>query len=286
MRILVTGAGGLLGGEVLRRLDARGHPSIACDRRMLDITDAARAREVVLRSAPDAIIHCAAFTNVDAAESDPTLAFSVNEAGTANLARAAAEAGARFVCVSTDYVFDGEATQPYTPDAPTNPLNAYGKSKLAGEQAAQLAGDWLVARVSWVYGRGGSNFGSRLLERARTGETIRAFTDLCSVPTWVGSAADTLLRLLENEAPSGIYHANNAGAASWYEFACAALALADLDAAVEPTSIADVDLPATRPRYSAMDVSATERVAGAIPDWRSALASAVAADLTHSVTHG
>src|SRR5690606_32306022 len=128
----------------------RGHEAVACDRRMLDITDAARAREVVLRSAPDAIVHCAAFTNVDAAESSPELAFRVNEEGTANMARAAAEAGSRFMCVSTDYVFDGEATEPYKPDAPTNPLSVYGKSKLGGEEAARLAGDWMVARVSWV----------------------------------------------------------------------------------------------------------------------------------------
>lgn len=275
MRVLVTGAGGLLGREIVRQLAAGGHEAIACDRRMLDITDGPQAREVVLRSAADAIVHCAAFTNVDAAESAEDEAFRVNADGTANVARAAGEAGARFMCVSTDYVFDGESTEPYRPDSPTNPLSVYGKSKLGGEEAARLAGDWIVARVSWVYGRGGTNFGSRALDRARAGETLRAFTDLRSVPTWVGDAAGTLIRLLEVDAPSGVYHANNAGETTWYEFACAALRQAQVEALVEPTRAADIDLPAPRPRYSVMDVSGTECAVGAVRSWSDALAAAV-----------
>ncbi|HSK19330.1 MAG TPA: dTDP-4-dehydrorhamnose reductase [Longimicrobiales bacterium] len=279
MRILVTGAGGLLGRDVVRQLGQRGHEAIACDRRMLDITDAARAGEVVLRSAPDAVLHCAAFTNVDAAESSPDDAFRVNVDGTENIARAAAAAGARFMYVSTDYVFDGESAQPYRPDAARNPLSVYGRSKLGGEDAARLAGDWIVARVSWVYGRGGSNFGSRALDRARAGETLRAFTDLLSVPTWVSDAAATLLTLFERSAPSGVYHANNAGGATWYDFALAALAAAGVEATVEPTSIADANLPATRPRYSVMDVSATAALVGPVRTWSDALTAAVAGGL-------
>ena len=283
MRVLVTGAGGLLGREVVRQLGERGHQAVPCDRRMLDITDAARAREVVLRSAPDAVLHCAAFTNVDAAESSPSDAYRVNVDGTANVARAAGEAGARFMYVSTDYVFDGEATEPYRPDSPTNPLSVYGKSKLGGEEAARLAGDWLVGRVSWVYGRGGSNFGSRVLERARAGEPIRAFTDLFSVPTWVSDAATTLLTLFECSAPSGVYHANNAGGTTWYDFACEALELAGISATVERTSVADVDLPAVRPRYSVLGVAETEHVIGSVRDWREALRGAVGSGLTSAV---
>ena len=279
MRILVTGAGGLLGREVVRQLGERGHESIACDRRALDITDASCARDVVLRSAPTAVLHCAAFTNVDAAESSPDDAFRVNIDGTENVARAAAEAGARFMYVSTDYVFDGEATAPYRHDSKPNPLSVYGKSKLGGEEAARLAGDWIVARVSWVYGRGGANFGSRALDRARAGETLHAFTDLLSVPTWVSDAAGTLLTLFERSAPSGVYHANNAGGATWYDFARAALDGAGVEATVEPTSIADVSLPAARPRYSVMDVSATEALVGPVRSWSDALAAAVAGGL-------
>ncbi|HSJ32915.1 MAG TPA: dTDP-4-dehydrorhamnose reductase [Longimicrobiales bacterium] len=279
MRILVTGAGGLLGREVVRQLGERGHTAIACDRLALDITDATNARDVVLRSAPDAVLHCAAFTNVDAAESSPELAFRVNVDGTENVARAAAEAGARFMYVSTDYVFNGEATEPYKPDSKPNPLSVYGRSKLGGEEAARLAGDWIVARVSWVYGRGGSNFGSRALDRARAGETLRAFTDLLSVPTWVSDAASTLLTLFERSAPSGVYHANNAGGATWYDFALAALAGAGVEATVEPTSIDDVRLPAARPRYSVMDVSETEKLVGPVRTWSDALAAAVAGGL-------
>ena len=279
MRVLVTGAGGLLGGELVRQLGQRGHEGIACDRRMLDITDAARARDVVLRSSPDAVLHCAAFTNVDAAESAPSDAYRVNVDGTQNVARAAAEAGARFMYVSTDYVFDGEATEPYRPDSRPNPLGVYGKSKLGGEEAARLAGNWIVGRVSWVYGRGGSNFGSRVLERARAGETIRAFTDLFSAPTWVSDAAATLLTLFERSAPSGVYHANNASGTTWYDFALAALTGAAVEATVEPTSIADANLPAVRPRYSVMDVSATEAIVGPMRCWSDALTAAVAGGL-------
>lgn len=279
MRVLVTGAGGLLGREVVRQLGERGHDAVACDRRMLDITDALRAREVVLSSAPDAIVHCAAFTNVDAAETASDVAFRVNVGGTENMARAADEAGARFMYISTDYVFDGEATEPYEPDAPVNPLSVYGKSKAGGEEAARLAGDWIVARVSWVYGRGGTNFGSRVLDRARAGEVIRAFTDLRSAPTWVCDAAGTLIRLLEVDAPSGVYHANNGGGTTWYEFACEAVRCAGLSATIEPTRISDVDLPATRPRYSVMDVKVTQQVAGPGHRWDGAMSMAIAGGL-------
>ena len=275
MRVLVTGAGGLLGREVVRQLGARGHDAIPCVRATLDITDDARARDVLSTARPDAVLHCAAFTNVDAAESSADEAFRVNVDGTANVARAAAHVGARFMCVSTDYVFDGESTEPYRPDSPTNPLSVYGKSKLGGEEAARLAGDWIVARVSWVYGKGGTNFGSRALDRVRQGETLRAFTDLRSVPTWVSDAAVTLIRLFEVGAPGGVYHANNAGATTWYDFARLAVQCAGVTATVEPTRIADIDLPAMRPRYSVMDVSGTEQHVGRIGEWTDALRSAI-----------
>jgi dTDP-4-dehydrorhamnose reductase len=279
VRVLVTGAGGLLGREVVRQLGERGHEAVACDRRALDITQAARAREIVSRSRPDAVLHCAAFTNVDAAESAPAEAFRVNVDGTEHVARAAAEAGARFMYVSTDYVFDGESSEPYRPDSPVHPLSVYGRSKVGGEQAARLAGDWLVARVSWMYGCGGANFGSRALARARAGQTLHAFTDLRSVPTWVRDAAVNLIRLFERSAPCGMYHANNAGDTTWYHFALEALRLAGVNGVVEPTRAADADLPAARPRYSVMDVSETAAVVGLMRDWKHALSAAVAGGL-------
>lgn len=271
----MTGAGGMLGREAVRQLHERGHNVVACDRLALDITDAARASAVLADARPDAVLHCAAFTNVDAAESDPEQAFRVNVEGTTNVARAAREVGARFMYVSTDYVFDGQTSEPYRPDAPTNPLGVYGRSKLEGERVALLAPDTLIARTSWVYGQGGINFPSRLLGLARAGERIRAIVDQRSVPTWVHDTADVMIRLLEQRAPTGIYHVNSSGSASWYEFASEAVALAGLDVQVESVSVDELRLPAARPHYSAMDVSSTERAVGPIRSWSAALAAAV-----------
>lgn len=275
MRVLVTGAGGLLGSEVVRTLARRGHEALPCARADLDITDRHAARRTVAGTAPDAILHCAAYTAVDQAERQPDLAFRVNAEGTAHVARAAAATGSRFVYVSTDYVFDGESEVPYTTDARPNPLSVYARSKVEGEAAARLAGDWMVARVSWVYGRGGRTFGSQALERARAGETVRAFIDMESAPTWVHDAADTLVQLLERNAPVGIYHANNAGGTSWYDFVREALARAGVTGAVEPTRVADLNLPARRPRYSVMDVSGTEAAVGSVRDWKDAVSDAI-----------
>jgi dTDP-4-dehydrorhamnose reductase len=265
----------MLGGEAVRQLHGRGHEVVACDRRSLDITNEVQASAVVSGECPAAVLHCAGFTNVDAAESDPDQAFRVNVEGTANVARAASEAGARFLYVSTDYVFDGESQEPYRPDSCTKPLGIYGRTKLEGERAALLAEDRLIARTSWVYGKGGSNFPSRLLDLARSGARIRAIVDQRSVPTWVHDTADVMIRLLEQRAPGGMYHANSSGSASWYEFASEAVALAGLDVQVEPVTVRELGLPAPRPRYSVLDVSGTERVVGPIRTWNDALAAAV-----------
>lgn len=275
MKVLVTGAGGLLGREVVRQLGERGHEAIACDRRMLDITDARAADVVICAEEPKAIIHCAAFTNVDAAEADADSARIINVDGTANVALAAAKVGARLMYVSTDYVFDGKASEPYSPDAPTNPLGIYGRTKVEGEQAARLAQDTVIARTSWLYGRGGSNFASRALARARAGEPLRAIVDQRSVPTWVNDAADVMIRLLEHDIPAGVYHACNGGSASWLEWASAAVDDACLSVQVEPVCVKDLDLPAARPPYSVLDVRSTAAVVGGIRDWSAALAAAV-----------
>jgi dTDP-4-dehydrorhamnose reductase len=265
----------MLGREAVRQLHGRGHEVVACDRRALDITDAVRSFDVVTAERPAAVLHCAAFTNVDAAESDPEQAFRVNVEGTTNVARAACEAGARFMYVSTDYVFDGESAEPYRPDSPVNPLGTYARSKLGGERAAQLAKNALIARTSWVYAKGGSNFPSRLLDLARAGGRVRAIVDQRSVPTWVHDAADVMIRLLERDAPAGIHHASNAGNASWYEFACEAVTRAGLNSDVEAVRVDDLGLPARRPGYSVLDVTATERLVGPIRSWGDALAQAI-----------
>jgi dTDP-4-dehydrorhamnose reductase len=275
VRVLVTGAGGMLGGVAVRQLGARGHDVVACDRHVLDITNELQVRTVITRARPDAVLHCAAYTAVDMAESEPDVAHAVNAVGAAHVSDAAAAVGARFVYVSTDYVFDGAQSEPYAADAPTAPLGVYARTKLAGELAALAHDTGIVVRISWVYGKGGKTFGSRLLDNARTGQTIRAIADQRSVPSWVEDVAETLIRLLERNAPAGIYHASNSGGASWYEFAREAVRLARLTADVEPVDLADLPMPAPRPHYSVLDVSATERLIGPIRSWNDALAAAV-----------
>jgi len=260
-----------LRAELLRR----DHDVVALDRAALDVTDP-RAVLFALRAVrPDVVIQCAAHTRVDDAEHEEELALRVNATGAAHVARACREIGARFLYPSTDYVFDGAATAPYAPDAPTAPINAYGRTKLAAEAAAREAGDFLVVRTAWLYGAGGRNFVASILERARAGQPLRVVDDQRGSPTWTGSLAAAIAALLEAGAPAGIYHATNAGETTWYGLAVAALELAGIDAPVPPVSSDEFMRPARRPRYSVLDCSATTALIGPLPHWRDALAAAL-----------
>jgi dTDP-4-dehydrorhamnose reductase len=279
VNVLVTGAAGMLARAACAVLDTRGHDSVPLDRIALDVTDAAAVTAAVDRVRPDAVVHCAAFTAVDAAESDEAQAFAVNAAATAALARACRRHGARLVYPSTDYVFDGAAETPYRPDSPTSPLNAYGRSKLAGEEAALTGCDALVVRTSWLYGPGGRNFVTTILDRARAGETLRVVDDQLGAPTTTRDLARVLILLLELGAPSGIYHATNEGETTWYGLARAAAGLAGIPADIRPCSTAEFPRPAVRPAYSVLDCSATWSVTGPAPHWRDALARSLAEGL-------
>lgn len=277
MRVLITGAAGMLAQTARAEFLARGHQVDALDRAALDITDAAAVDDVVRALRPDAVLQGAAYTRVDDAERDEPAAHFVNATATAHLARACRTVGARLVYPSTDYVFDGRATSPYTPDAPTAPLGAYGRSKLAGEVAARGAGEWLVVRTSWLYGAGGKNFVDTILERARQGEALRVVADQRGSPTWTGDLARVIATLLERQAPSGVYHATNRGETTWYGLAVEALRLAGGDAAVAPVPTTEFLRPAPRPAYSVLDCAATEAIVGEIPGWREGLAAYVSA---------
>lgn len=277
MRVLVTGAGGMLARAVREEFARRGHDVVALDRAALDVTDEAAVRRALHEHRPAAVLHCAAYTRVDDAEAEEALAFAVNAEAARHVARACREVGARFVYPSTDYVFDGRAATPYHPEAPTSPLNAYGRSKRAGEAAAAEAGDHLVVRTSWLFDGRGRNFVTTILERARRGERLRVVEDQRGSPTWAGTLAWILAGLLERRAPSGIYHAANRGETTWYGLAAEALRLVGVPAEVEPVTSAEFPRPAARPAYSVLDCSTTEAVVGPIPRWEDALAGALRA---------
>jgi dTDP-4-dehydrorhamnose reductase len=275
MRVLITGANGMLGRDLQAAL--AGHQVTALARADLDVTDAAAVASAV--HGHDAVVNCAAYTKVDDAETHEALAYAVNATGTANLAAACAETGARLVTVSTDYVFDGNATEPYAEDLPRDPINAYGRTKAAGEElalAAHPAGTYVV-RTAWLYGEHGPNFAQTMLNLAKAKDTWSVVDDQLGQPTWTADLAGQIVALLEADAPAGIYHGTNSGQATWYEFARAVLEESGLDPErITPTDSASFVRPAPRPSYSVLghDAWASAGIPAMRP-WREALADAV-----------
>jgi dTDP-4-dehydrorhamnose reductase len=255
LSILVTGANGQLGAELanLRKpgLEIRGF-----GRQELDITSLEQSRAVVSSFKPDIVIHCAAYTAVDKAESEPDEAFRVNAAGTRNIALAAREAGAKFCYISTDYVFDGSGSVPYNEIDATNPRTVYGKSKLAGEQAVMTLHDrYFIVRTSWVYGKYGPNFVKTMLKMAGERDHLKVVHDQIGSPTYTLDLAHFLLELVRTDY-YGIYHASNTGVCSWYEFAKAIFEESGITITLEPCATDEYPRPAPRPAYSVMDHSA------------------------------
>ena len=262
MRILLTGAGGMLARAVRREFEERDHEVVALDRPALDVTDAVAVERTIRSVRPDAVIQCAAYTAVDDAEREEARAHLVNAEATRHVARACRAVGARLVYPSTDYVFDGRGREPYRPDHPTAPINAYGRSKLAGEDAAREAGEYLVVRTSWLYGAGGKNFVATMIELGRAGRPLRVVDDQRGSPTWTGTLAAVFADLLEREAPAGVYHACNRGETTWYGLAREALRLAGIEVEITPVTTAEFPRPAVRPAYSGLDCGAPEAGVG------------------------
>ncbi|MDQ1547638.1 MAG: dTDP-4-dehydrorhamnose reductase [Actinomycetota bacterium] len=248
---LITGAAGMLGTDLVAALDGRN--VVALGRAELDVTDLDAVRAAV--AGHSVVINTAAYTRVDDAESDEAAALAVNGTGAGNLAIATAEAGARLIQYSTDYVFDGSATTPYSEDTAIHPVTAYGRTKAAGERlalAANPAGTYIL-RTAWLYGRHGSNFASTMLRLAGEHSTVSVITDQVGQPTWTADLAAQTVALLDADAPVGIYHATNSGQASWFEFAKAIFETAGLDASrVLPTDSSVFVRPAPRPAYSVL----------------------------------
>ncbi len=262
MRILVTGAGGLLGHAVVRAAEDAGHDVRAFPRSRLDVTDPDEVERRLGAEKPEVVIHCAAYTAVDRAEQESDQAMSVNRDGTRNVAMAAAQVGATVVYPSTDYVFNGRANTPYRPDDETSPLNAYGVSKLAGEQVLAMSRcTWMVVRTSWLYGPGGRDFVDVVLERGERPGGMAVVADQVGCPTWTGSLAPGIVELAEAGA-SGTYHLCDAGQASWLEFARKVVEEAGIDLEFTGTSTLAWGAPAERPPYSVLDCSKVETTLG------------------------
>ncbi|WP_223065897.1 dTDP-4-dehydrorhamnose reductase [Paenibacillus caui] len=259
MKVLITGANGQLGRDTTIVFEAAGHTVLACDRDKLDITDQQQCEEVVADFKPDAVLHCAAYTAVDAAESDIDGAYLLNAAGTRNVAVAAEKCGAKMVYISTDYVFDGLAEQPYQEYDAAKPRTVYGKSKLAGEMLVQsLSSRYFIVRTSWVYGIYGSNFVKTIMRYAQEKPVLKVVDDQIGSPTYTVDLAHFLLELALTEK-YGIYHASNSGACSWYEFTQAILEEAkellglSVTAGLVPCTTEEYPRPAPRPRNSVLE---------------------------------
>jgi dTDP-4-dehydrorhamnose reductase len=256
MRVLLTGAGGQLGHELVSAFSGSGHDLVSCDRSMLDVTDREHVVQAIGRVGPDAVVHAAAWTDVDGCEADPDRAFAVNALGTRHVAEAARLTGARVCYVSTDYVFDGSAGRPYTEWDSPNPLSVYGRSKLGGE--AVLGPTDTVVRTSWVCGRHGRNFVKTVLARARQGQQLTVVDDQHGCPTFADDLAGAVCRLVTARLP-GTFHVTNQGPTTWYGFARDVVAAAGLDAGlVSPVATKELQPPrrAPRPAYAVLDNAA------------------------------
>lgn len=263
----------MLASALLAVLRRRGHEVEAPPRSELDVTDGAALCARILQMRPGAVIQCAAFTAVDAAEEREAEAHRVNAEATAIAASACHKIGAALVYPSTDYVFPGESRTPYRPADVTDPVNAYGRSKRAGELAAMEAGRWMVVRTSWLYGAGGPNFVDTIRRLAGEREFLEVVNDQVGRPTWTGTLARGIAELVEGGA-EGIMHLTDQGdPASWWEVARAVVQGIGSPVEVVPVSTSHFPRPAPRPGYSVLDCSATEAVLGAtLPEWREVLA--------------
>lgn len=273
MKLLITGAGGLLGGELRRLSPALGHEPIALARAELDVTDAVAVRRIVAAARPDAVLHCAAMARLEPCDADPDQAFRVNRDAPGFVAEAAAAVGARMVHFSTDYVFDGTERTPYPPDHPRNPLSAYAKSKSEGEdRVREAAPDALIVRVSWLYGGPGENFARMVLRAAERGMPLRMARDSWSRPSWSANVVRNVVELLEREAPAGAWHVTDADVATRVEQAREVLRITGRHAEIREMDRAEIFPDVPRPEYSVLDVSATEAFLGRrMEPWREAL---------------
>lgn len=272
MKILVTGVTGQLGHDVMLELQSRGHEAIGAARKDFSLIDFKAARAFVERTHPDAIIHCAAYTAVDRAEDEKDICMITNGGATRALAAAAKDIGAKFVYLSTDYVFPGTGETPYETDALKGPTNAYGLSKLAGETAVQeLLTAYFIVRISWVFGVNGKNFVKTMLRLAEDHDALTVVDDQIGSPTYTKDLARLLVDMVESEK-YGVYHATNEGFCSWAEFAAEIFRQAGERVTVTPVPSSAYPTKAARPKNSRLSKAALDAAGfSRLPTWQDAL---------------
>jgi len=279
VKLLVTGAGGMLGRAVVDAAARLGHEVRGCARAELDVTDADATRQAVVAARPHAVINCAAYTDVDGAESDWQAADAVNAGGAGHVAAAAAQVGAFVVHVSTDYVFDGSKREPWLESDRVAPLGVYGETKLAGERAVAAANPThAIARTAWLFGAGGRNFVDTMLALGAQRDEVSVVTDQVGCPTWTVHLAGALVELAERPGETGIHHIASSGSCSWNELALEVFERAGIDCRVLPATSEQFVRPARRPAYSVLGTE--RRDALVLPRWQDGVAGYLATRVT------
>ncbi len=272
MKVLVTGVKGQLGYDVVKELTGRKIEAIGVDIDEMDITDAASVDKVIKEIAPDAVIHCAAYTAVDAAEDNEELCRKVNADGPRNIAKVCKELDIKMIQISTDYVFNGEGERPWAPEDAAEPQSVYGQTKYEGEQAVQeILEKYFIVRIAWVFGINGKNFVKTMLNLAKTRDTLTVVNDQFGSPTYTYDLAKLLADMVQSEK-YGIYHATNEGICSWYDFACAIFKEAGIEMNVLPVTSSEYAAKAKRPANSRMSKDKLEEMGfDRLPTWQDAL---------------
>ena len=272
MKIIVTGGSGQLGWDVCRELERRNMSVLAPTSAEMNVSDRSAVMHCIEAEAPDAVIHCAAYTKVDAAEDEPERCWAVNVEGTKNIAAACRENGAKMLYISTDYVFPGTGEQAYEADDPVGPVNVYGRSKLAGELAVQsLLEKFFIVRISWVFGKNGNNFVKTMLRLAETRTELNVVCDQTGSPTYTADLAPLLCDMVQTER-YGNYHATNEGICTWTEFAQEIFALSEKNVTVHPVPSEEYPTKAARPCNSRLSKqSLTAEGFSLLPSWQDAL---------------
>lgn len=272
MKVLVTGVKGQLGYDVVNELTRHGIEAVGVDIEEMDITDGASVDKVMKEIMPDAVIHCAAYTAVDAAEDNEELCRKVNADGPRNIAKVCKELDIKMIQISTDYVFNGEGERPWEPEDVCGPQSVYGQTKYEGEQAVQeILDKYFIVRIAWVFGINGKNFVKTMLNLAKTRDTLTVVNDQFGSPTYTYDLAKLLTDMVQSDK-YGIYHVTNEGICTWYEFACAIFKEAGIEMNVLPVTSAEYAAKAKRPENSRMSKDKLEEMGfDRLPTWQDAL---------------